>query len=515
MKKNQPIFTASLFALFVLIFYLFDFLNYSRAGKIVLTGMATIGLLTILSQKYHSCKIVKMLLIFVSLVLFLNLSFHAGLRDIFGVSQDEMMIMKAIFGTDTQESYEFLLQYKPFLLKHLMIFIASFTIFYYIVLRGYRPNHSTVGRMILLPWILFFIFAHLEKSVRKGNPFIYFPNYWLEWKTELDELKKLNSLLTKNINNNGLSGIKYIGDGDSNTVVWVIGESSTRYNWSIYGYNRITTPLMDSIKDELHVFQDIKAAAPITVPAFEMMLTPATIEQPDLWKKYPSVIQIAKKAGYHTYWISNHTTDAHRGITHIFANQADENYMTNMGKARGEGSYDDSVLPAYKKALSDLHKKKFILVHLLGSHPAYNFRYPKEYAKFTAMFDDAVAKELLAKGRAKWAVAFRNFYDNSILYGDYIRYTLLKLLQESKNSKHTAWLYHPDHGEDVAHNTNFSGHNKNVKEQWDIPMVFWSHPKKNTDTQRVYTLDVIDSTILGLLKISTKYYNPKDDLFSK
>jgi heptose-I-phosphate ethanolaminephosphotransferase len=516
MIRNKPLFVALLFTLFPLGFYLIDFINYSRAGKIAITGMATIGLLTALSKKYTTIHFIRYLLIFMSFVFFANLSFQAGMRDIFGVAQDEMMIMKAIFGTDMQESYEFWLQYKPYLIKHLLLLLFSFGIFYFFALRAttkYQNIH--IGKAALISWVLFFTMGHLEKSIRRGNPIVYFPHFYMEWKSELRQLNALNILLQKNINNDMLSDTKYLGKEKKNTLVWVIGESSTKYNWSLYGYERKTTPFMDSIKDELLVFQNIRAAAPITVPAFERMFTPATIRKPDLWKSEPSVIQIAKKAGYHTYWISNHTTDAHNGITYVFSHQADETYMTNRGKARGEGSYDASVLPAYEKALADPYDKKLILVHLLGSHPAYNFRYPEEYARFTGIFNDKVAKELSNRGVADWAISFRNFYDNSVFYGDYIRYTLLKLLQGSKEANHAAWLYHPDHGEDVCHHDNFSGHNQNVKEQWEIPMIFWSQKKRTIDTTKTYQLDTIESMILGLLKVESNYYNPKYDLFKK
>ena len=514
MTINKPIFVALFFILFPLAFFLLDFINYSRAAKIAITGMTTVGLLYTLSKKYNTSSFLKYLLVIVSFILFLNLSFQAGLRDIFGVAQDEMMIMKAILGTDMQESYEFLLQYRHFLTKHILILIFSFCVFYCMALRESKADIVVIGKFTLVAWILLFLVGHLEKSIRRGSPFVYFPHFYTEWKAELTEVNKLNELLKDNINHKSMSDIKYIGQGKKNTVVWVIGESSTKYNWSLYGYDRQTTPLLDSIQDELLVFDNINAAAPTTVPAFERMLTPATIKKPELWKKEPNIIQIAKKAGYHTYWISNHTTDAHSGITYIFAKHADENYMTNRGKARGEGSYDASVLPAYKKALADPYDKKLILVHLLGSHPAYNFRYPKEYAKFTETFDDKTAKELSDKGIDKWAIGFRNLYDNSILYGDYIRYTLLKLLQNSKDAKHSSWLYHPDHGEDVCHHNNFSGHNKNVKEQWEIPMVFWSYMPQEADIHINYRLDIINSTILGLLHIQTRYYNPSDDIFS-
>ncbi len=513
----RPLLQSILFLLFPLSFYIVDYLNYSRAGKIALIGMSMIGTFSILSMRYSSNSILRWILIVVSFIIFINMSFHAGLRDIFGVAQDDMMIIKAIFGTDSQESFEFILQYRFYLIKHFTILILSYTLFYILALRRYyTKTEFIITKRVLIAWILFLTIAHLNTSMRISNPIVYFPHFYDRWQTDLEEIKNLNQILEKNLSSSGLSTMKYKGKSDKNTLVWVIGESSTKSNWSLYGYQRNTTPMIQSLQKELLVFDNIYAAAPITVPAFERMLTPATIKKPELWKSYPDLILMAKQAGYHVYWISNHTTDAY-GVLSIFAHHADETIMTNKGKSRGEGSYDSSVLPAYQNALNDKFDKKLIIVHLLGSHPAYNFRYPDEYNQYSNIFDDLVAKELTDKGRADWAITFRNFYDNSILYGDMIRHKLLSLLKNSKESKHSTWLYHPDHGEDVCHHTDFSGHNQMVKEQWEVPMIFWpsSYTDKKYITTKAYRIDTIHNTLLGLLQIEGKYYNPHNDIFSK
>lgn len=514
MAYRYTLFSALLFALFPLLYYTFDYLNYSRAGKIAITGMATVALLSALMRRFQS-RWIRYLFIFVAFVLFANLAFQGTLRDIFGVEQDEMLVMHSILSTDRQESFEFWLQYHTYLIKHFLLFLFSFGFFCILICRkqtkGIKP--ITWRRFVLT--VFLFIIGHLIVAVRLGNPFFFFPHYYLAYKQECRELSNLEKALHQNINNKSLDDVIYIGETKKNCVVWVIGESSTKHNWSLYGYRRKTTPLFDSIKDQLIVFQNILAAGPATISAFERMLTPANIKHPDLWKKLPSIIQIAKKAGYHTYWISNHTTDAHSGIIALFAKEADENYITNKGQAREEGSYDETVLPYYKKALRDPYDKKLIIVHLLGSHPAYNFRYPKSYGKFTKVFDDSVAADLKKEGRAPWAIVFRNLYDNSILYGDTIRYALLKLLQESPDANRSVWIYHPDHGEDVCHHSNYSGHNAKAKEQWEIPFVVWMPKKIDIDTKRNYRLDEVENTILGRLKIMTRYYHPEFDLLRR
>jgi heptose-I-phosphate ethanolaminephosphotransferase len=516
---KTPLKRAIAFLIFPLSFYLADYLNYVRAFKIALIGLLVIGTLSSWIRLFKKNKVIKILLVIMSAIIFLNMSFHAGLRDIFGVAQNDLIVMQAIFGTDSSEGWEFILQYKRHLLKHLSVFLLSFGLYYLFVLRCEQiiSDRANVKKTALI-FTLLLVIVHFNSTMRRSDPLFYFPYFHAEWKADILATEKLSEELGKNLSSSQLSSMHYTDNGKKRTMVWVIGESDTKYNWSLYGYKRETNPKMESLKDELLVFNNIFAAAPITVPAFQRMLTAATLEKPDLWKKEPDILLMAKQAGYHVYWISNHTTDAF-SIMNIFASHADEVILTNKGKARGEGSMDETLLAPYRKALDDDYDKKFIIVHLLGSHPAYNFRYPKSYGKFTYQFDDPVMQKLKSKGRAQWALVFRNLYDNSILYSDMVRYELLSMLKNSKDAEHGTWLYIPDHGEDVCHNSNFSGHNYQAIEQWEIPMLFWSSLNdgsidKNI-TERFYRMDMMNDTILGLLDIDGAYYHPQNDLFSE
>src|SRR5262249_39620725 len=158
---------------------------------------------------------------------------------------------------------------------------------------------------------------------------------------------------------------------------------------------------------------------------------------------------------YKTFWLSNHTTDANGEIS-IFVSHADRVVLANRGGSRGEGSLDEVLLPLLNDALMDPSPRKLILVHLLGAHPAYYYRYPKAFARSNHA-DDAVTRGLKASGRAPWAIAMRNYYDNAVLYSDHVLKRSLDLCRAS--GQRVAWLFVPDHGQDAAHNTNFSGHN--------------------------------------------------------
>ena len=111
-------------------------------------------------------------------------------------------------------------------------------------------------------------------------------------------------------------------------------------------------------------------------------------------------------------------------------------------------------------------------------------------------------------------------YDSAILYEDYVLSQLLERLQK-RNIPESAWMYISDHGQDVAHHSNFSGHNPRVEEMWEVPLLLWTSsgfnvsPVPRVDLEkRTYKADVIDHTILGLLGARGSLYDPQLDLNS-
>jgi heptose-I-phosphate ethanolaminephosphotransferase len=379
-----------------------------------------------------------------------------------------------------------------------------------------------VGRRNRCGWVtaagltLVFLLLHTNASLRRHNPLLCFPIRYASWSKSVENLRRLRSQLSDIASDPRLASVRR-ADQQPRTVVFVLGESVTRRNFSFAGYPRKTTPELDAMGDDLIWFSDVVSSDATTIPSLTKILTPATLGQPDLWRSKPDLILMARKAGYKTFWISNHGTDLH-GEASLFVERADKGVLTNRGDSRGEGLHDDVVLPVLEEALRDPSPHKFILVHMLNTHPAYYFRYPKPFARFNDV-DDAVVRELKAAGRAFWAVNNRNYYDNAILYMDTILKRSIELCRAT--CQPIVWLYVPDHGEDVAHYSNFSGHNARVLSQYEVPMMFWRSPSFPAPTvevaelrRRPYQMDYLDHTLLGLMGIVGDYYEPERDIFS-
>lgn len=200
--------------------------------------------------------------------------------------------------------------------------------------------------------------------------------------------------------------------------------------------------------------------------------------------------------------------------------QADERVFINRGAGRGENNFDGNLLADFNRALADDAPRKLIVVHLLGAHPTYDMRYPKEFAQFDGS-DDSVTKMLTAAGRSIWIRKLRNDYDNAILYSDHVLGSLIKNSLEAGKDRASALLFSSDHAQEVGHSRDHAGQSVVDKSGYEIPMIVWSQalerldmPRKFALERRPYQTDHLEHTVLGLLHIRADYYDATHDLLS-
>ena len=255
------------------------------------------------------------------------------------------------------------------------------------------------------------------------------------------QLDSMQDMLATSSSIAPLKNLKDQQAGLPTTLVLVIGESTNRGRMHLYGYPRQTTPNLDAMKDQLQVFDNVITPRPYTIEALQQVLTFADEENPDLYLKTPSIVSVMKQAGYKTFWITNQQTMTKRNtMLTTFSEQADEQVYLNNNRNQNARQYDGDVLEPFAKALNDAAPRKLIVVHLLGTHMSYQYRYPQDYEKFTgrdgvpAAIDDS-------------KLELYNSYDNAVLYNDFVVSSLIK--SYSKADPNGFLLYLSDHGEDV------------------------------------------------------------------
>ena len=234
----------------------------------------------------------------------------------------------------------------------------------------------------------------------------------------LEKLKTLNSLILDN---------KLSKEG--NLFVLVIGESETRDRMGVYGFNRDNTPHMskESSLDNSILFKNAYTSWPQTVQALSYALTQAnqysSIETVDAF----SIMEIAKAAGYTTYWLSNQRKfGVYETPITVVASTADHEIWTN-GSAKMEGVFfDEELINRFPKI--DPKKNNFIVIHLMGSHQKYEKRLPSEYKVFKGSDEN------------------NDYYDDTVLYTDHV---ISEIYKKAKSySSFMGMLYLSDHGED-------------------------------------------------------------------
>ncbi|OCG73234.1 phosphoethanolamine transferase CptA [Gilliamella sp. Occ4-3] len=299
-------------------------------------------------------------------------------------------------------------------------------------------------------------------------------NSYLAYRSQLKNMEDiLNHLDT-------LSPVENLKDANGNTprtLVLVIGESTTRNRMSIYGYGRNTTPQIEQFKKDntdFVVFNDVVSSRPYTIEILQQALTFADEKHPDLYLKTPSLINLMKQAGYKTFWITNQQTMTKRNtMLTMFSKQADEQFYMNNDRNQSSRQYDESVFEPFKKVLADNAEKKFIVIHLLGTHMKYEFLYPKD-----GKYDRFKDKESIPYPLDDDKVDVYNSYDNAISYNDYVTTTLFNIF---KNSKENGFmLYFSDHGEDVyqtpPHNVLGRNEKAPTKTMYTVPFMLWQSP---------------------------------------
>lgn len=291
------------------------------------------------------------------------------------------------------------------------------------------------------------------------------------------QLNRLTQLLNDNSALPPLANLKDSTGNAPRTLVLVIGESTQRGHMSLYGYPRETTPELDALRKsdpKLTVFNNVVTSRPYTIEILQQALTFANQKNPDLYLTKPSLMNLMKQAGYKTFWITNQQTMTSRNtMLTVFSRQTDRQFYMNQQRTQSAREYDANVLAPFKEVLADPAPKKFIIVHLLGTHIKYEYRYPENWDKFSGKTDGMPA------GLSQEQQDIYNSYDNANLYNDHIVASLIKDYQATDPNGFL--LYFSDHGEEVydtpPHDMQGRNEQEPTRHMYTIPFLLWTSEK--------------------------------------
>lgn len=372
----------------------------------------------------------------------------------------------------------------------------------YFPINGIKIKKTTVAIFTLTGFLLL-LFSPLKRS--------FFPmvvaNAVIDYNKQM---KAYNSMKYKD-KSDFFEDVVVKNDSVPETYIIVIGESTSRKHMGLYGYSRQTTPLLQSISDDLFIFDNVTTPNTHTLTSLEKVLTLGTTENIDL-KYKGNFIQLFNQAGFETYWLSNQKPTGiwDNFITGI-SNSAHKKVFFNI--SGDKSPYDEVVLSSMNNIIKDNKKKQLIVLHLMGTHLTYEDRYPNSFEKFR--------DKPKTKFQSDFAFKTINAYDNAILYQDFILYSVINKIKQKRGKN--AVLFISDHGEEVFDSIDFFGHteSKGTKTMYDIPFILWMSKDKIKeenelvfDVKRKYSTENLIFTIADLASLKFKNFEASKSIFN-
>lgn len=286
------------------------------------------------------------------------------------------------------------------------------------------------------------------------------------------------------------------------TVLLVIGESETSDLMTAFTPSLPvdTTPWLTSEKEnkDFYLFNHAYTNFPATAGALSMALTGINQYNEKEIGQVVTLLDVAKKAGYDTWWISNHRQlGTGNPSVDLVSSGADHTLWTT----HAEGADIDLISLLKKVPRNGNH---FIVLHLMGSHAKYDSRIPDDWPYLSLPGADET----------------ENDYATTVDYTDYV---LKNIFNYSKENLHmTAMAYLSDHGEDMKY-----GHGEGhvTWSMLHIPLFFYLSPEYETafpntakalrnNREKIFTNDLLFDTMCGLIQAPNNDYSPTYDLTS-
>lgn len=305
-------------------------------------------------------------------------------------------------------------------------------------------------------------------------------------------------------------------DRKPSLYVLVIGESASSRYLQSYGYSQPTDPLTSKLLQETALkeselnspkslstvnFLHAYSSYPQTIESLSLSLSGASQYNQKVLNEMLTIIDVAKKAGFETFWIGNKQSES-IGFTPP---------VTRIAQTADHSLFiPDVYIPKYQKypfdgeimnnlPEPDQNRNTLVIINIKGSHTKYFERYPEKFDVFHDDPDPVI-----------------NEYKNSLLYSDFVLDQLLNHFKSLPNFR--AFVYFSDHGAEPA----FRGDDHNVS-KFTFTMVaipFWaalsdSYITENRgvaeallkNSEKCFTNDLIYDFMLGLMGIRVEGAN--------
>lgn len=291
-----------------------------------------------------------------------------------------------------------------------------------------------------------------------------------------------------------------IKNDEKSVVVLVIGESARSKNFSLYGYEKNTNPLLSKMNNVHHY--DARSCATYTTAGVKCILEHKSTG--DLYEILPNYLF---RNGVDVFWRTTNWGEPSVKVD-SYLKQED---LGALNEDKNKNQYDEVLLAGLKEQILASGKNKILVVlHTSTSHgPTYYKKYPEEFKIF---IPECKSVELAECSKQELI----NAYDNTIVYTDYILATLIGKLQELEQYK-TSMIFVSDHGESLGENNLYMhGIPASIApdDQLDIPFIVWASEgtKQLKDNPTLSQHNVFHS-VLDFLAVESPIYDENMSIF--
>lgn len=293
------------------------------------------------------------------------------------------------------------------------------------------------------------------------------------------------------------------------TIIVVVGESYGRNFMSAYGYaENNTTPWLKQVTadDSRHFIKYDHAYSSYgsTMQSLERALTEKNQYNDKEFNSSFSIIDLAKKAGYKTYWFSNQgIKNSTETPVQLVAKTADTSYWIEQEETSLHRiMYDGDLIKCLEQV--DPNENNFVVIHVMGCHELTLHRFPADRTQFgqPGVFD------LISN------------YEDAMAYSDWVWQQIFEYGRDKLNLQ--AMLIFSDHGANpyrkrTAENIPFI----NVR----IPLIFYLSDEYQTlypqttealrnNKEQYFSNDLIYDTVGGLLNLKSSHLPPENNIGS-
>lgn len=392
------------------------------------------------------------------------------------------------------------------------IIIAGLGLFLYACWRGHmafarrlEQEDSTAGRMGALALLVIGSLISLFWYVPQTS----IADLWNDVDTYVKQTQTYSLNYEERFASISVEGTQTLAAKAPGTVIVVIGESASRNYMKAftkdYAYDDTPWQSQQENSPDFLFFQNAYSSWSQTVPVLQRALTEQSQYNDKEFFNSASILDVAKKSGYDTYWFSNQGRyGQYDSAITLVAKTADHAEWTDDSYNFSD-KYDETLLPYLTQV--DPAKNNFIVLHIMGSHIYYNNRYPEKFNKFQGEEGSSTMTSEAS-------------YANSILYTDYILSQIFDYAKKNLNLQ--AMVYFSDHGENLT-----ISHNPDVFsfDMVRIPMWIYLSPTYQSalpgrtatlrsHESRYFTNDMLYDTICGLLNAPSERYDPGQDFTS-